>query len=428
MTKNIALPLNIKKISFCGFLLVLGIYPYLFLVNMVMPSTLSWGKNTYISAITVFIITIFLFQWKTISRRIPIWIVFLFLFLSTNIALINLLIYSEIKHIDVLRIPLNLLIYLGVAYSFTSNTASKKTIYNVILYSCIIQAVVGIIHYFYFPYIMTGIEGSDLPYIILTAKTATAQAERGLLVSPNVYALFLLLGCFLLVYRNEAFKKKWLLETIYMILLMTGVLLSNSRLGLIFSVILFFVYFTKSAVKGKVILAGLVIIGIIASHGFIEDRISYAYHRNFSFAEGNVGSNLSRTDRNVNALNLLISDCCSFIIGPSQNKTYEFKVVKGHSYSDNSFFLLAHNYGVPSAVIFIFVMFFLYSNAIDVRKGGTILFLIYFATALLVYNSILFDIWLLFFSTSLMILSRKSDKYDRLIVNERKLNSKLVTG
>lgn len=409
---NIAFTLNTRRASFQGFLFSLCVYPYLFALNMFIPSALLGGKCVYIYAVTVILIISFLFQLRIILCRIPAWSLFLFILLTMNIVFLNLFFYSGIKHVDVLRIPFNLVIYLGVAYSCIRGVSSRKIVYNVIVYNCIIQAVVGIIHYFFFPGIMTGVPGYE-SYVI--TNDTTPQAERGLLISSNLYSLFLILGCFLVVYRNEALKKKWIVETIYLILLITGIVLSNSRLGLLFSALLFLIYFKKSAFQGKAVLTGLIIIGITIFHGFIGDRIGDAYQRSFLYDDSYTGVNLSRVAKNTNALDLLIADWSNVLIGPSKNATVEFKLKQDRRYSDNSFFLLFHNYGLPSAVIIIVVMAYLFSNVINIRERGIILFLFYFISALFFYNCVLFDIWLFFFSASLVVLSRKNDIHSNLI-------------
>ena len=410
--------LNLKKISFLSYLGVLIVYPYLFVLQMVMPSSLLGSKCVYIYLATVLLIIIFLLRWRFFVRFIPVWVVWLFLCLTTSIYLLNLFFYSDIKHLDVLRIPYNLVIYLGVAYVCTRDISQRKIVYNVILFNCVIQAVIGIIHFYYFPYIMTGICIPGLPYHFADPATATAQAERGLVENPNLFMLFLLLGCFLLVYRDKIFKKHWILETISFILLMWAINLSNSRLGILCSWILGVIYFKKFIAKGKIVIAGLIIMGLILCSGVIVKTVNRVKGRSFSFSDSYVGENLSRTAKNTNAFNLLVDDWSNVLIGPSRDRTIEFKLVQQRNYSDNSFFLLFHNYGLPAGLVIIFVMCYLYDNVINIKKRGIIFILIYFAIALFLYNSLLYDMWLVFFSATLMLLGRKDDKDSRLTKTE----------
>ncbi|MCF7917106.1 MAG: hypothetical protein K9L61_04945 [Candidatus Omnitrophica bacterium] len=408
--KKRALCLNKEKVLFGAFLSVLIVYPYLFVLNMIIPSSLLGGKNVYIYGVTIIIIIIFGLRWKFISRVIPLEVVFLLMYFIAIIAFLNLFFYSNIKHIDVLKIPLNLVIYIGVAYSLTANIKNRKILYNVILYSCLVQAVVGIIHYFYFPYIMTGLGGSRPAYVIADITTATAQAERGTLGNPNVYSLFLLLGCFLVVYRQKYFRKKWIIEIVYLLTLITALVLSDSRFGLVLSLLLFLIYFSRLKVKRKVIVSLLAGFLIFSFYGLIEEKVRHAYHSTFLRDKESNKYHLDRISKNKNALDLLVMDSGSILIGPSKEETYQFKVVENNIYSDNSFFLLFHNYGIPTTIIMIFIMWFVYYKTIDIKKRGTILFFIYFLAALWLYNSILFDIWLLFFSSSLMVLSRRNSR------------------
>jgi hypothetical protein len=379
-------------------------------INMVAPSRLAWGKNTYISLITAAIVLIFLINWKIVFQYIPLWTFLLFMYLSANIVLLNLLVYSNINHLEVFRIPLNLFIYFAVAYNMISDTARKRTIYNILLYGCLIQAVIGIIHYYFFPEILTGVPGPFAEtYIIDMSATISAQTERGLLISPNLFSQFLLLGCFLIVFRDEAFKKKWVFETVFLSILIIGIILSGSRFGLLFSVILSFLFYLKATNKRKMILCALAIFAIVIFHGPIRENISHAYHRTFVRTDGYSGNYISRASKNINAIELLTSDLSSFLISPSREKAYEFKVIKGKKYSDNSFLMLCHNYGVPSVVIIFAVFLYLYRKVIDIKKKGTILLVIYFLTSLYLYNCILFDIWLLFYNVALMLLSRRSN-------------------
>jgi hypothetical protein len=402
---SLARSLDGRKLLFWGFLSVLAVYPYLFVLNMLLPWSFLGDNCVYIYAVTFFLIAVFALQIRTLLKDIPAMPLLILVLAAANSLVLNILFNGSFKHPDVLRIPFNLVVYAGVAYLFTAKDQERRLVYNVILWNCVIQAVIGIVHYSYFPYIKTGTGSSSMPFII-DMGDLTSQAERGLLLNPNIYSLFLLLGCFLIVFRDEEMRKKTFLEISCMLLLISGIVVSNSRFGLFCGIVLFIQYFRKSSVRIKLLLGSLAVIAVVASYGFLGERISHAYSRTLR-QDGYAGHYLTRTTRNINALNLLIADWSNMLIGPSQKETVRFKIIEGKRYSDNSFFLLFHNYGLPAGIIMIMVMGFIYSRLADVRRKGARLFLAHVVFALYLYNSILFDIWLLYFSAVFMVMSRK---------------------
>ncbi len=399
--------IDLQKSSYRLFLFILIIYPYVFAINLIAPHTLPLGKNTYISMITLMLAVLFMINWRTVSRAIPMWTILSLVFLTLMIPFLNYLFYGGVKDLAVFRFPLNVLVYLGVAYAFSADDSKKKTIYNVILYNAVIQAAVGIIHYFYFPYIETGC--GDQPYRIFDpASYESPPHERGLLINPNVFSLFLLIGCFLLTFREQAFKKNSLIELGLFLLLLYGIVLSGSRTGVILGVLLFIVFLVKSTFREKAIVAiGLTLI-VLLFYPFIENRIMSPFHKSYSSNDDAVGISITRSSRYVNALNLLTSDPVGFLIGTSREKTVEHKIMRGFSFSDNSFLLLGLHYGFPVAFMMLIALSSVVISLIDFKKSGILLFFIYLLISLFLYNSILFDIWLFYFSASLMLLGRKS--------------------
>ncbi len=414
--------INLRKILFWIFCFVLIIYPYLFVINMIFPSTLPWGKNTYISGITGIIFILFLFQWRIIFCRIPLWSLLLIISLASTITLLNFIFYDGVKHLIILfRIPFLLVIYLGVAYSFTRGITEKRIVYNIILCNCVLMAVIGIIHYFYFPYVFTGEQSSGNLYNIYPVGSNGPQAERGILINPNIYSLFLLLGCCLLVCRDKVFKRKRIVEDICLMILIVGIVLSQSRFGLFFSILLALIYIKNTVFKKKIIFIILIIVGVALFSGTIK-KLEGRYNARFiAYEEGNIGGHITRLARNQNALALLCDSSLSFLIGPSGKRTEEFKVEERQNYSDNSFLLLAHQYGMPGFMIVTLLMCYLFVKLINIKKVETKIFIAYFLMALFIYNSITFEIWLFFFSVSLMITSRKDDNNFNYLKNIKQI-------
>lgn len=372
-----------------GFVLFIGsliVYPYLFLFNIFFPSTLSIGKNTFVAIITIIVILCFLLGWKGILSKLGVGAVYFIMLLALIIISARYWLYGEgIDKIFLYRIILTPLLYCGVAYCYLREKAKKEIVKKIIFCSCLIQAVIGLLHTYFFPYIFLGLNPDSLFKIV---RGVGAMREAGTLLSASLYANLILLGIFILINSYKKWRLPRLAVHILMFILIWGVAISASRWPFIIAVFLLILYFKKLLLSKKIVSILLIILffGIFLPNIFI-----YMAQK---VATGEVASRIAKYHV---ALSSLLESSSNFLVGPTFGRTNTD--IDATSFSDNSYLLLMITFGVPFICLFLFLFSHIIRKTISINRNYFIL--LYFLITLFVTNSILWDVWLFYFFAAL---------------------------
>lgn len=393
------------RLGFALFIGALVVYPYLFLLNIFFPSTLSIGKNTFVFVITIIIILCFLLRWKGILSKLGIGVVYFIMLLALIIISIRYWLYAEgIHKIFLYRIILMPLLYCGVAYYYLREGAKKEIVKKIIFCSCLIQAVIGLLHTYLASYIYLGLS-SDRPLLIV--KGATALREVGTLMNSSLYANFILLGIFILINSYKKWGLPRLVEYTIMLVLIWGVTISGSRWPFVVAILLLILYFKKLLLSKKIISVLLIIIflGMFLPNIFILMAQQVA-----------TGEVASRIVKYHLAVSSLLENSPSFLVGPFFGRTNT--TIETTSFSDNSYLLLMLTFGVPFICLFLFLFLHIIRRTISINRNYFIL--LYFLITLLITNSILWDIWLFYFFAALYSLQPEPspDLYRKDVLNQ----------
>jgi len=255
LSKNNSLFYQVGFVLFIG---SLAVYPYLFLFNIFFPSTLSIGKNTFIFIITAIILLCFLLRWKGILSKLGVGTIYFIMFLALMIIIIRHWLYGEgIDKIFLYHIVLTPLLYCGVAYYYLREKEKKEIVKKVIFCSCLIQAIIGLLHFYVFPYIHLGLSPDGLLKIVRGVGT---MREVGTLLAANLYADFILLGMFILINSYKKWRLPQLAVHILMFILIWGVAISASRWPFIVAALLLMLYFKKLLLSKKIISVLLIVL------------------------------------------------------------------------------------------------------------------------------------------------------------------------
>lgn len=386
-------------------LILFFVYPYVFAIDIYLKFT---GHKIFISfvfLITLGFIFIFAFSLASLLRREVVLSVVFTLISVLFVIFFRSALYEEVVSIFEYRTFFLLIVYSCSLYFVLENSGLdfKRKLLNVMMFNFFIQAVVGIIHTLYFPNIVVGIElddSGDSLYVLDVGEGGFR--ESGLLIGANVYGNFLALGVFLLlgIIKNtrEKFKlKEVLFFFAYFFLLTWAVYLSGSRLAL-FSVFvfLFCIFVATFGIKYSffpVIFGFLVLLFSPILDTFVERTVNH----------GSGG----RIDKINLALDMLFSNPVSFMFGASEEVVSNAKTLDGLAFSDNSFFLVFLNYGVPVGILLIFGFLYLLFKR-SIVNLYSLAFFFYILMTLFFNNSILWDIWLVYvFAVYYLIFNSK---------------------
>lgn len=373
-----------KWISLAVFIGVLILYPYCFVLASVLPGPDLFGKNFYISAVTLLLAFAFVAHLRQLLSEVSPALLVSLMLLSVMIVLLRGLLYSEtLNSLIAARFPVTAIIYFGVARIYTLWPKERRIVRNLIVASAVVQSVFGIVHLYFFPYVLTNPSYGDSGDLFTVAGVWGGR-ESGTLISSNLYGNFILLGIIsVLSGASEARPVSWP-KFLLVMLMMWGLLLSGSRLPVGIAIVFLSVFFVRTlSVRSLVALSVTLVIFAVYLNpllGPIFDRM---------FAPG------ARVDKNLLAMGMLMQDPTGLIFGVSTNEMAASLSASGNSVSDNSFLLLSLCFGVPFCLIWTFGFVSMIKRLVPVRKNVLLLF--YLALVLWLTNAIIWDIWVLYF-------------------------------
>ncbi len=289
------------------------------------------------------------------------------------------------------------LIYFGVAYGYLIEQEKRDVVGKIVFWNCLIQAIIGIVHHYFFAYILTGSSdyvGLDGSSYKIVEPGEGGQREPGTLLSSSLYANFILIGEFLLAssYRTWRFPK--ILEYTFLLVLVWGILLAGSRWPSCGAMLFLFLYFKRDRPLKKMAFIPIIMLAGFYSQGHILGIITRIVKEGMS----------ARLPKISLALGTIFENITSFLLGPSFH-TGDMRV-NGIGFSDNSFLSLAMVFGVP--LTFLSLLFFIYviKRTMVVQENWIIL--AYVIGTLFVVNSIYWDMWIFYLFVALFCVQPAS--------------------
>jgi len=389
------------------FVVVVAVYPYIFLMQMIFPLHLL-GFNLYFAAITAYIFIYLLV-------RLPVLLNDLNLKLFTYISIAYLVflcahfvIYDEnIRSIMTYRIGITPIIYLAVSFIALQKKYNKLFFYIIVI-NGVLMATIGIVHHHYFPHIVTGawytLEPGQM-YAILEQGQG-GQPESGILISISLYANMCLLSLFLILFKNDIKSSKIILKIkpVIISILIYGIILSESRYVISSAVLIIAFYVLKQVaffkLKQQLLVTLISLVAIISVFAFTYSDVFNALN---SLLEEGMGV---RAQKNALAYQVVFNDISNIMFGTDINNYNSITSSSGVSISDNSYFAIALNFGVIFLLNLIFI-FAVMIRKIILSSEGSFMLMLYFSMNLYITNSIYWDIYLLYFSLVLCVLTPK---------------------
>jgi hypothetical protein len=266
-------------------------------------------------------------------------------------------------------------------------------VYKVIVINSLFMALYGIAHFLLFPsfniYLLF-LQGVDLENFI---KIGGLFRETGFMFNANVYANFLLLGLFLVINKMDVKNDQNIIMYVYCFILLFGIFLSQSRFATAFSILVFGLYCFKLNSLKKLI---LVIIMIPLTTLAVMKLVNKTFDRHYFFED--------RAVKNKIALSIMKSDTKYDLIGAPQ-KVLVATDDDYNTFSDNAYFEIALNCGIPFAVFYyiLFIsIFFLSAN-----NFKSYFFIFYMLSLLFLTNCIGWNYWILYIFPVYFILIGK---------------------
>jgi len=301
---------------------------------------------------------------------------------------------------------------------------------NIIMIAIIVPAIISALSaiMYNFKIYPSWLLFGDTTALMLFEGGAVTRA-MGIWGSSNIHGAMLILGLWAL------FEKKKNIFTIPLaFILYYGVLLSVSRFSIVFASILI-LYYLFFYWKNKRILAGVLLIVLIVSassalfrDSFNLDRIYHIYNKvdPRTYTQNTEAEPLfaARISKNLVGLKALFSEPSFTLLGsdvksivdPSKSATETSAL----TFSDNSFIEGMLEIGIPVFLYFLYVCKRCFGKNHKYPSLKIKLFLIYAFITLLIYNSILWDVWVFYAAMLYFLLSSEREKRKtKFFISER---------
>lgn len=359
-------------------------FPFVNILYLFLPMNFL-GKNLWI-VIPIFVITVLFAMSLVNARQFMVFNKFDIglLMIAVPGVLIHLmreLLYSESRSILDLRYIISSILFLLVFKRFVQGEKNQAWVLGAVLLTCLTQAVLGILHAHFFSHININVE--TLEFFLEAERT-----REGGTLGASIYANFIVCGMFLLATKNSrlSFGGYGVFENIAILIMLYAVTLSGSRYPILWAFLLTVVFMFRSLSNWKQTAVLLGVVFMMTSFVLLKEEGVELYGI-FRFSEDAGG----RLDKLVLPLMLLFDRFLYFLIGvPSELIAGTFSE-DGFGISDNSYMLMALQFGALFAVVWFF--FFINLLRRNVANGFSSLFMIYILIGFGLTNSILWEPW-----------------------------------
>lgn len=393
--------------SFFLLLTALAFSPYYIIAHELLGRPTIAGKALFLAALTAVMVGIFFYNARFLVPRLggPM----LFGLWLTAIIVIAMKAYVYNVHLDIFafRFAFVAIIYGCIALPFVSSPARTRVLRRVLLWSCVLEAVIGIVHSLYFPYIVTGIQLDDSGQAIYVLDSGLGgYRENGTLISANMYGGFLVFGLILLFANTKRLDRHSFVRIAPLAaVLWWGIALSGSRYALAGAVLAtgyFLVKATAPIVTMIAVPLATVALVLSPAMGQLQQRFEN---------EGTGGRGAIITA----SIDLATRRFSSLLLGSTTEEEATVVTSAGRNISDNSYASLALDYGVPFALLLVFYLGLTWASLIRARRWA-LLTALFIAGQFAVTNALYWDPFLIFAGATLLVvdaLQRADDDVTR---------------
>jgi len=383
------------------FRFVVALFPYIFLADAMYEFNIL-GSSFYFILMLFLLFLLFvvnLIRDNLCSLNITLLMVFVFVFF----LLVNLIIYdNNLAYLKDYRIGIGVVIYVYVVKAIIVNDIQKYLLGKIIIINAIALSVFALAHHYFFDYIIVCVSNdvSGIPFLIDRSLNShlSGMRECSFVFQPTVFATLVLMGMFINIFRSKNIYKKIKWRSFALtIIFLSAILLSSSRLPIVFAILLTIIHFYK-LIKYKeffwVIVPTIFLIIILTSldYGPLE--------RLTRIQLGGV-----RYERYLVGLLTVFDNLTNVVIGTDRLLMTELRTPSGAKFTDNSFIYLMLFCGVIYSFVLIFYTIISLWSRIDITKSLCQLLLVLFIFFELLFTSfILQDILLLYSFTTLILL------------------------
>lgn len=365
--------------------LVTFIFPFVNLLYVFLPVNF-FGKNIWLSVTVLTIFALFFLTFFNEKRNV----VFKkndLIFFFTSIVFVCVLLMRSLAYFE----PASLLdkrfifvpfIFFLVLIRFVKGQRNVNLLRWVLIATCFIQALLGILHAHFFSEINLVISPDDSKGIELVFDAQ--RTREGGTLGESIYANVVVCGMFLLASLNDkrmSFRANFLLISSILIMLY-AVLLSGSRypigVGALLSAYLLLKFLTSF--RQILVALTLLVVAIV-----FMDKFEFLGILRFDQDSG------GRIDKLLLPLELLSGSIMSFFIGAPSSVIANTVSAEGVAISDNSYMLVAVEFGFFFSVGFFVFLIELFRRNISDRFS--LFYLIYVFIGLGITNCILWEPW-----------------------------------
>ena len=374
------------------FVVALATYPYVFVLNLFLSIQVPGGKNLYVALETMTMVLVVVANWRRVGPHVGVVLATVFFGVSF-IVLLRVLAFNDplLTLAFTSRLPNTFLLYACVCWAVMQDPAVRGVVQRVVVANSLIQAVLGIVHDTWFSHFLTGgnvalMNGGEALWMI--APRGSRFRETGGLISASLYANFIILGMFVIVFAPRrsprTLDRRWLLDGIALIVMMYGLSLSGSRFPIVAAMVLVAIHLLRHVS----IRAAVPMIAALAATGLLMLPFVMNVLNRFR-VEGSGG----RVTKAEIGWQLLTETPARLLLG-APLQAQDTATSGGLGLSDNSFYAVLLLFGVPMTSLIGIGVFSILALTTRVKKHLPIL--LYLVGVLLLTNGIYWDIWILY--------------------------------
>lgn len=397
--------------SFVILLIALAFSPYYIIAHELLGRPTIAGKALFLAGLTGSMVGIFLYHSRYIIPRLG-GVLLVGLWLAAAVLIwIKGYVYGIDLDVFAYRFAFVAVIYGCVALPFVGSVRNVRILRRVLLWSCTVQAVLGIIHSLYFPFIVTGIQLDDSGQAIYVLDPGMGgYRENGTLISSNMYGAFLVFGLMLLFANAPKVNARAFFRIAPVgALLWWGILLSGSRFALAGAVLATGYFLIKSTAPVFAVLAVPAALAL-----FLTSPAMARVQERFA-VEGSGGRGAIVTA----SAELATRRFSSLLLGSTTEEEAAVTTSAGRNISDNSYASLALDYGVPFMLALLFYLGLVWSSIVRLT-GWTLLTALFVAGQFAVTNALYWDPFIIYAGTTLLVLDaqRRNAKHPTPVVGQ----------
>ena len=384
------------------FRFVVALFPYIFVAHATYEFDIL-GSSFYFILMLFLIFILFFFNLIREKSFKSLVIILSILFLYLLFLFANIIINENtLNYMKDYRIGIAVFIYIYVIKATIVDDREKNILGKIIIVNAIALSVFALMHHYFFDYIIVCLinDISGTPFEIDSSSTSlrVGMRECSFVFQPTVFATLVLMGMFINIFLStHTYKKiKWR-SFILTILFLSAILLSLSRIPIVFAVVLTFLHLYK-LVDSKGIFWFVMLICLLL---VITTSIDHPALIRLSRME--LGGH--RLERYLVGLQTVFDTLSNMLVGTDRLTMTVLRTADGVKFTDNSFIYVGLFFGAIYLFVVIFYIIISLWSRVDITKSLCQLLLVLFIFFELLFTSFIFqDIVLLYSFTTLILI------------------------